>query len=296
MAVRNPFKLLLSEHIDHAEMFLDFFEPGMLDMLSKESLWNRFIIRSSPGGGKTTLLRLFTPPTLKALHNLRSRENYRELFEKLKELTVLDEHGVYMLGVMLSCSIDKSYVRIEDLELDRTKEPDANKKLLFGLLNCRIITSALKGICTLADLRFPDELDFVYLRVPEQVWPHCLTNCRGSELFEWAQKREERIFNIIDGLTSEIDVNLLDNTLSSLYIITPETISVDGFDGLNRVVLMLDDFHELTRTQRTLIKSTIESFPFPGVWICERLKTLSEKKLINGQNTVNLLIPKLIRF
>ena len=288
MAVRNPFKLLTSEQIKHDEMFLGLFEPGMLDMLQKEdeSLWNRlYIIRSSPGGGKTTLLRLFTPHTLKALHSLRSRENYREIFEKLKKLNVLDESGIYALGVMLSCSISKSYVRIEDLELDRNKEINANKKkkLLFGLLNCRIIISALRGICTLADLHFPDGLDSVYISFPEQdAWLHCPTNCRGSELFEWARKKEERIFNIIDGLTSEIDGKLLDNTLSSFYLITPENISVEGFHRLNRVVVMLDDFHELTKIQGKLIKNAVESSRFPvGVWICERLEILSEKELIS---------------
>ena len=288
MAVRNPFKLLTSEQIRHDETFLGLFEPGMLEILQNEdeSLWNRlYTIRSSPGGGKTTLLRLFTPQSLKALHNLRSNENYKEIFERLKRIHVLDEDGIYTLGVMLSCSVSKSYARIEDLELDADKETDANKKkrLLFGLLNCRILVSALRGICTLADLRFPDELDSVYIGSQEQgLWPYYLTSCKGSELFEWAREREKRIFDIIDGLTSEIDGKLLDNTLSSLYLLTPKSISVKGFHRLKQVVVMLDDFHELIRTQSNLIRNTIESSRFPvGVWICERLEILSEEELIS---------------
>lgn len=288
MAVRNPFKLLTSEQIKRDEMFLGLFEPGMLEIVQKEdeSLWNRlYTIRSSPGGGKTTLLRLFTPQSLKALHNLRSNENYKEIFEKLKKIHVLDEDGIYTLGVMLSCSVSKSYARIEDLELDTDEETDANKKkrLLFGLLNCRILISALRGICTLADLRFPDELDSVYISSQEQgPWPYYLTSCKGSELFEWAREREKRIFDIIDGLTSEIDGKLLDNTLSSLYLLTPESISVKGFHRLKQVFVMLDDFHELIRIQSNLIRNTIESSRFPvGVWICERLEKLSEEELIS---------------
>ena len=283
MAVRNPFKLLTSEQIKHDEMFLGLFEPGILEMLQKEgeSLWNRlYEIRSSPGGGKTTLLRLFTPQLLKTLHNLRSRENYRDVFDNLKKLNVLDEQGVYTLGVMLSCSRSKSYISIEDMKIDKNKK----KKLLFGLLNCRIIISALRGICTLADLRFPEKLDSVYIN--SQEWSTLLrfqNNCSGSELFEWARKREERIFNIIDGLTHEIDGELLDSTLSSLHMITPESISVDGFQRLKQVVVMLDDFHELGRTQGELIKNEIESSRFPvGVWICERLEVLREEELLSA--------------
>jgi hypothetical protein len=291
MVVRNPFKLLTSEQIKHDEMFLGIFEPGILEMLQKEgeSLWNRlYIIRSSPGGGKTTLLRLFTPQSLKTLHSLKSRENYREVFDKLKKLNVLDEKSVYTLGVMLSCSRGKSYTSIEDLKIDENKK----KKLLFGLLNCRIIISALRGICLLADLHFPEELDSVY--IDSQEWNTllcCPHNCSGSELFDWAQKREERIFNIIEGLTPEIDYDLLDNTVSSLYIITPESISVNSFERLKHVVIMLDDFHELGRLQGELIKNEIESSRFPvGVWICERLEALREEELLstNKQKKSNI--------
>lgn len=283
MAVRNPFKLLTSEQIEHDEMFLGLFEPGILEMLQKEgeSLWNRlYVIRSSPGGGKTTLLRLFTPQSLKTLQSLRSRENYKEVFEKLNKLSVLDEKRVYTLGVMLSCSRGKSYTSIKDLKIGENNK----KKLLFGLLNCRIIISALRGICTLADLHFPEGLDSVYIN--SQDWNTllcCPQNCSGSELFEWARKREERIFNIIDGLAPEIDNDLLDNTISSLYIVTPENISVNGLLRLKHVVVMLDDFHELGRLQGELIKNEIESSRFPvGVWICERLEILREEELLGA--------------
>ena len=291
MAVRNPFKLLTSEQIKHDEMFLGLFEPGILEMLQNEgeSLWNRlYVIRSSPGGGKTTLLRLFTPQSLKTLHSLGSRENYKDVFEKLNKLSVLDERGVYTLGVMLSCSRGKSYTSIEDLKIDEINK----KKLLFGLLNCRIIISALRGICSLTDLHFPEKLDSVYIN--SQEWStllSCPHNC-GSELFEWARKREERIFNIIEGLTPEIDSDLLDNTLSSLHIVTPENISVDGFHRLKHVVVMLDDFHELGRLQGELIKNEIESSRFPvGVWICERLEILREEELLseNKQKKRNVI-------
>jgi len=288
MRVRNPFLLLAAEQIDFDATFLDLFEPGVLDILQGKSdgLWSRmFVFRSSPGGGKTTLLRLFTPSSLRTLYTFRDRGNYKELYSKLKNFNVLDENGINLLGVMLSCSRNKSYAGIEDLELDTNKENDASKKkrLLFALLNCRIIISALKGIATLADLSFPDELNLIHINAPkEDISVCCPTNCSGLELFEWAQKMEEEICRIIDDLTSVgNNGKLADNTLSSLYIINPKNMLVNGSQIVKQVVVMLDDFNELTPIQRkSIMRTVISSRPPVGVWISERLEALSEKELI----------------
>lgn len=288
MRVRNPFLLLAAEQIEFDTTFLDLFEPGALEVLQKrsDSLWNRVcIFRSSPGGGKTTLLRLFTPSALKTLHMFRDRENYKELYNRLKELNVLDEGGVRLLGVMLSCSRNRSYAGIEDLVFDENYEQNINKKkrLLFALLNCRIIISALKGLSELADLNFPDELDLVYIKSPQEDVPlHYPINCSGLELFNWAQKMEEEICSIIDDLMP-IDNNgkLMDSMLSSLYIISPKNMLVNGSQIVERAVVMFDDFNELTPVQReTIMRTIISSRPPVGIWISERLEALSEREVL----------------
>jgi hypothetical protein len=84
---RNPFRLRASEHIESDTTFLHLFGPGMLDLLPKERLLDNVrILRSAPGGGKTSLMRLFTPSVLLALHAYRTREECRELYQRMQEL------------------------------------------------------------------------------------------------------------------------------------------------------------------------------------------------------------------
>jgi hypothetical protein len=62
---RNPFRLRRAESIDTDAAFLALFEPGILEVLP-EGHWSQsvHIVRSAAGGGKTSLLRLFTPNSL----------------------------------------------------------------------------------------------------------------------------------------------------------------------------------------------------------------------------------------
>jgi hypothetical protein len=60
---RNPFRLRAAENIDSDVTFLRLFGPAMLDVLVGRDLWRQVhFVRSSAGGGKTSLMRLFTPP------------------------------------------------------------------------------------------------------------------------------------------------------------------------------------------------------------------------------------------
>lgn len=281
MRTRNPFLLLASEHIGFESTFLGLLDPGILDIFQgqADSLWNRIhIIRSSPGGGKTTLLRLFTPMSLKYIHDSRQRQDYKEVYEKLKTLDVLDEDGVHTLGVMLSCSGIWNYADIEDLDVSETRR----KRLLFSLLNSRIIISALKGMAVLLNLPLK-ELDSLYIKMPPEGVVSCYpTECRATILFEWAQSVEERILSTIDDMElRETDNGFTDGTLSSLYVINPRNMLYRNSTIVDHVIVMLDDFHQLLPTQRKDIIDTLGSFRPPvGFWISERLEALNVDQVI----------------
>ena len=128
---RNPFRLRASEHIESDTTFLHLFGPGMLDLLPKERLLeNVRILRSAPGGGKTSLMRLFTPSVLLTLHAYRTRDECRELYQRMQELGVIDESGPRLLGVMLSCA--RNYAALADMGFDQGRQ----ERLLFGLAEC----------------------------------------------------------------------------------------------------------------------------------------------------------------
>ena len=57
--VRNPFRLTTAESIETDADFLRLFGPGVLDLLPEGATSGQLLfIRSAPGGGKTTLLRV----------------------------------------------------------------------------------------------------------------------------------------------------------------------------------------------------------------------------------------------
>ncbi len=85
--VRNPFRLQTAESIDSDSDFLRLFGHGVLDLLPDDALSGRpLFIRSAPGGGKTSLLKLFTPSVLQHLVAMKTNEATKDLFSKLKGL------------------------------------------------------------------------------------------------------------------------------------------------------------------------------------------------------------------
>src|SRR6266511_2120365 len=136
---RNPFRMRASEHIESDSTFLRLFGPGVLDVLPRDNLWGRpLVFRSAPGGGKTSLFRLFTPSVLRTLFESRYAEEYRDLFQRMKELGAISDSGPMVLGVMLSCA--RNYASIEDLDWDTARK----ELLLYRLLNSRLVLAALR--------------------------------------------------------------------------------------------------------------------------------------------------------
>lgn len=141
---RNPFHMRASEHIASDATFLRLFAPGALELLPGGELFGKLhVFQSAPGGGKTSLMRLFTPSCLLTLQAYRASEEYEKLYQHLKTIGIFDERGPRLLGVMLSCA--KNYAVLEDMNIDNVHKD----RLLFSLLNCRIVLAALRGAVTL---------------------------------------------------------------------------------------------------------------------------------------------------
>ncbi len=139
--------------------FLRLFGPGMLELLSMQQMWDRpQILRSAAGGGKTSLLKLFTPSVLLALHANRGHDDVKELYQRLAEFGIVDEDGSKALGVLIPCN--RNYANLEDLEFDGARKG----RLFFGLLNARIVFSMLRACLSLHSLTFPRDLDRLSLR------------------------------------------------------------------------------------------------------------------------------------
>lgn len=278
---RNPFRLRASEHIESDATFLRLFSPGVLDLLPTEQLWDKIhILRSAEGGGKTSLLRLLTPSVLLTLHAYRKREECKELYQRMRDLDVIGESGPYLLGVPLSCA--RNYATLADLEIDRGRK----ERLLFSLLNARIILATLRGALALKKLNYPGGLDkIIFTPSPAAELPQGLhLPCSGKDLYEWAMNLEVKVCDAIDSLgPSKLESSPGHDSLVSLRLITPTSILFEGEPIAKRTLLMLDDVQKLTRWQRErMLQTVIETRSPVGVWIAERFEALSTEEMLSS--------------
>lgn len=277
---RNPFTIRASEHIVSESDFLRLFAPGVLELLPENDAWNKvhFFV-SAPGGGKTTLFRIFSPPSLTTLHSFRSIVDYKELYRRMREFGVMTSDGPDVLGIRISCA--RNYGAIEDLDLTQVERD----KLFFSLFNSRVTLSALNGILILKGLRYPDDLNRLSFESLDydQFLNDSLNDLNGEELRNKAKKTERNICNSIDSFTQiEIDDLIGHHDLNTLGAFQPSTIKVDGKPVAQHTVLLIDDFHRLTKRQREVLTNELISLRLPvGIWIAERLEAQEPSELLS---------------
>ncbi len=277
---RNPFRLRASEQIETDAMFIRLFEPSMLELLPREGLWDRpQILRSAPGAGKTSLLRLFSPNALLNLHTLRTHDCGQALFQKASAMGAVDESGPNLLGVLLSCT--RNYASLEDLDCDGSRKT----RLLFGLLNARILLATLRGAVALKRLDYPSGLSRIELVPKMTLQSSELGNIptNGRELHDWAMQLEATVCDAIDSFgpfeTSALPGH---DTLISLLALKERELQIDGMVVADRLLIMLDDVHKLTQRQReSLFPAVLDLRPSCGFWIAERFEALTTNEMLS---------------
>jgi len=277
---RNPFRLRASEDAESHETFVRLFSPEALDVLQADNIWKRpQIIRSAPGGGKTSLLRLFTPSSLRTIYTLRTREYMKDLFKKLTALDAIGEDGPHVLGVYLSCA--HSFAMLDDLSIE-----DAKKKRLFlSLLNSRVILTVLQSVLDMKQKEYPADLTSISL--PQQGFTTSIhdmpSDLTGKSLYEWAQRLERTICDALDSFALLSEMHLPGHdSLIALQVLGGQPPLFDHGTIANRVVLLLDDVHKLASKQREWLLDTILTMRSSTiVWIAERLEALNVDKLLS---------------
>lgn len=297
MKERNPFLLRTLERIQSDSDFLRLFSPKVLEAILNElpieSLWNQFFtFQSSPGGGKTSVFKVFTPSPLVTLCEMEETpERLEELYQCLLKINAISEGKPALLGVYLSCS--RNYDTLEDLKIDSIKK----ERLFYTLLNARILVSTLKSALVLKGLSFPKDLKKIKIKIPLDIElpPDFPLDGIGDKIYSWASNIEKNIYKEIDGFTQRL--TYYHDNLYSLLILKRDNILFENNPITDKLVIMLDDVHQLTIVQREkLRKAVIELRPPIGIWFAERLKALSPAELfpsgsIQGRDyikTINL--------
>ena len=293
---RNPFKLRASEKIESDSTFLRIYSPVILEDFAEkhkeQKLWNDVLfIRSSPGAGKSSLLRIFEPITLVTLFNNKSNPSLKDLREYLKRIEVMDNNQIRLLGVSLHCN--RNYEILEDLPIDDIKK----KRFFFALINARIILATLRGLLSLKSLKFPEDLDKINFDYPNPSADTAAISfpCTGSQLYKWAENIEGRVYKALD---SFLPIDQIQpeghNELFTFSLVANSKIYINGDEIKIRILFMFDDTHKLSLGQREfLLKYIIEQRKNYNIWISERLEALTDKEnlrsyLERDYNEINL--------
>ncbi len=279
--VRNPFLLQTAESIDSDSDFLRLFGHRVLDLLPDDALTGRpLFIRSAPGGGKTSLLKLFTPSVLQNLVVMKANEATKDLFSKLKALGAVSDQGVRVLSVMLSSA--RTFPALVDVGLNATRA----KRLLLALIDSRILLGALRSILVVRGLRFPDDLSRLSLVAPpNEIVPGLSFPADGVAVQQWAESVEQRVAELIDTLLStEGSGPSGHDALLSLHMLDANCVRLDGKPFETHWLITFDDMQKLAPSQRSdLLQVVVEQRSRSTVWLAERFEALANEELLaNG--------------
>lgn len=274
--MRNPFLLRASEAVSDEE-FAVYFAPGVLDLLptGAEQWRNPLFIQSAPGGGKTSLFRLFTPGVLRRVIGLRQTER-PELYSKLRELKVIADDAIAVLGIGLACR--SSFARVE-----RLSASEATKEAAFiALVNARVVLATLRAAATFAQLRYPADLSKLTLTSASNHSALLELPQSGDGLFTWASAIESALFEAFDSFNvRESALPTHGEMFSFEWLSNLEIISPDVEFPRNRL-LMVDDAHDLHRSQRRLLfDEAVKSRAGVGIWLAERLQSLDADQILS---------------
>ncbi len=275
---RNPFLLRTAEYIDTDPAFVRFFGPGALELLKKNQPLVTRMFQSAPGGGKTSLMRLFTPGPLLELHKNKEVDGYDDLYETMKGFGVVAEDGPHLLGVPLS--INRSYGTLADIGLDATQQI----RLFYALLDARIILSALRHALILRRIKSDAEFSRFTLEKPATPvdLPGLTLPCTGDALYNWAKNREDEICATLDSFAPRQITLGGGDGLQVLDLLKPSAFRLDGKPVAEHILIMIDDAQYLTELQRDrLVTFILEKRSTTPVWVAERLQALKSHELLS---------------
>jgi hypothetical protein len=280
---QNPFRIRASEQQGDPQLFLRHFGVGMLELLP-ETLWDRpLLLRSAPGGGKTSLMRLFTLDSLRVVHERRSDVDFKQLAHELAELKAIDRRGPLCLGVLLN--LERDYRSLVDLDIGE----EASVRLFFRLLDARIMVAVMRAALQARGFSFPADCGFFELRFDDHAADAVgaaavLGGHNGGDILEQARRIERDTLLPLDSLLPiELELPRGGSTLLSLRVLSESTLVVDGTPLRQRPLVMLDDGHYLEPAQRLALLSKLTDRNLSvGRWYSERYEALANDDLMHG--------------
>ncbi len=282
MIWNNPFLIKNSEQIDDDGEYLALFDSSVLGIISVGNLEKVSYFVSSPGAGKTSFFRVISPRVLSTV--LKDQETYKDIYNNLKKLGILDKTSVNLLSANLSCARGYSI-------LDEMFNNGRRKQMLLALLNYRIVISFIRGISQILDLEIEELTMVTFARIPDELLSLGIETSsifrNAYETYKWACNGENELCGYLDNNREQtIDLSFIHFSLNLLKLFEAGNILINGEKRFLNTVLIFDDFHKLTEHQRSvvdeavcLLKSSV------GVWFGLRFEGLEPDKLISKDSS-----------
>ena len=231
------------------------------------------------------MFRIFRPEPLREIS--RDRSSYRELLYPLTTHGVIGIDAPQLLGVYLRLY---DYAAIQDSNLTQKR----SDQYLFSLIGIRLIMKTLTGILALKGL----DLSHLHRITVGKPQDHCIVGlslpCDGKKLYTWASNMEQDICGVINrfDISDHQPYNLSHDT-DYMYVISCDNLLFDGQPVISKILVLLDDLHELTKSQRKIFLDKIIPARLPiSIWIAERLEALTINELFSDDgresNTIYL--------
>lgn len=276
----NPFLERRSERTTSDQEFALVFSPKILEKLSHDVFKGGVhIFRSAPGGGKTTILRAFTPSVLRSFWRSRGNNELKESFPQFVEKGVLSEQdGPQLLGVLISCA--SGYADLLPSASPVEEGP------FRALLDCRVILRTIRSLGAFLSFASDESLDSIQLEYSDEAKDlqgiPKLTSAR--ELAEWAETQEKRIYAQMDSFAGNSSQSVLSSQrIESVLWLQSVRFIRNGSPVATKRLLMIDDLHRLRRKQREIITDelTVQRPEIP-VWLAMRTLVLGDELLSQG--------------
>ena len=271
--MRNPFRIRASQKTVNDEQFVRLFGAGAIDMIDEiaDPFGGLVILRSAPGGGKTSFLRLLTPNPLRLAIKFNQDPYAKQTYDSLRERGAIGDEGPAILGVM--ATITPEYRDLDDF--------DCGLGMFRALLNARIVTATVRTILERSNRSYPEDLHTVNVQWEPDIESTIPAKATGKELYEWAAKIERTFYDRLDDLGEGNGFEGHTRLDALKWFSTSKFQDVDGEISVRRL-LMLDDLQLLSKRQHDALMTLLTTARANcGIWVAERLEALNYQEILS---------------
>ena len=282
MIWKNPFLIKNNEQQISEEEYLSLFDSSVLQMIDEQNMEKVSRVLSTPGAGKTSLFRAFSPKVLNIISKKNDTNEYSEIIKQMERLGAIKDHNIILLSATLSCA--RNYSIIEEMFSNGKR-----KQVFFALLNYRIIMAFLKNLSLIYDIEINELEAVTFLHIPQEMLCEAESFENGFKVYEWACKGERELCDFLDSDRNEkLPLSFVHTTLLVIKLFEAQNILIHGEKYFLNSMLIFDDFHKLTNKQKEYITEAVFTLKSKiGIWLGQRLEGLSDNQIISLDGSVD---------